>query len=408
MTRQGNRQGGNGRVRAPVRVLIAEDDPAFRSALGEVVADDPSMRLVGSAVDAAEAVVMAERELPDVALLDVRMPTGGGVRATERIRALSPRTRVIALTAHTEPSLALEMVRAGAVGYVVKGAPLREIQDAVHGSMRGEASLAGSVAHDVVSELADRLERQRRHEDEFARLERRIRGALDRGHPIAVFQPIVCLEDGGVVGVEALARFDSALTESPLAWFQDAEAVDMRVELELAAMRAAAQAAHQLDEGVWLSLNVSPRTALGADRLLEVLSPVASDRLVVEITEQAPVEDYDELNEALGQLRATGVRIAVDDAGAGYSSLRHILRLEPDLIKLDKSLVRGIHHDRARRALATALISFATEIGAMMVAEGIETAEELEALRDLGVTFGQGYHLSRPHRPPVEQLVAVA
>jgi EAL domain-containing protein (putative c-di-GMP-specific phosphodiesterase class I) len=128
----------------------------------------------------------------------------------------------------------------------------------------------------------------------------------------------------------------------------------------------------------------------------------------VEITEQAQVEDYDELNVALGHLREVGVRIAVDDAGAGYASLRHILRLEPDVIKLDKSLVRNVHRDRPRRALATALISFAAEIGATIVAEGIESAEELDALRDLGVTFGQGYHLARPHRPPVAPLVAVA
>jgi len=159
---------------------------------------------------------------------------------------------------------------------------------------------------------------------------------------------------------------------------------------------------------VWVSLNASPATALQSERLLDALSPVACDRLVVEITEQAQVEDYDELNVSLARLRETGVRIAVDDAGAGYASLRHILRLEPDIIKLDKSLVRHVHRDRARRALATALISFATEIGATIVAEGIESADELHALRALGVTFGQGYHLARPHRPPVEPLVAVA
>jgi len=393
---------------APVRVLVAEDDDGFRSALGDVVAADPAMQLVASAADAVEAVALAVRERPDVALIDVRMPEGGGVVATEGIRAASPDTLVIALTAHTDPSVVLEMLRAGAVGYVIKGAPMNDVLEAVRGCMRGEASIAGPVALDVVSELAGRLERQRRYELEFDRREERIRTALDDGHPTAVFQPVVRLLDGEVVGVEALARFDTGLTESPLSWFEEAESVDLRVELELAAVRAALAAANELADELWVSLNVSPRTALSTERLLHALSPIRLDRLVVEITEQAEVEDYDELNVALRRLRGEGVRIAVDDAGAGYASLRHILRLEPDMIKLDKSLVRDVHRDRARRALATALITFAAEIGATIIAEGIETAAELDALRRLGVTFGQGYHLARPHRPPVAPLVAVA
>jgi EAL domain-containing protein (putative c-di-GMP-specific phosphodiesterase class I)/ActR/RegA family two-component response regulator len=405
---QGIRQGTNGRSVAPVRVLVAEDDDGFRSALGDVVAADPAMQLVASAADAVEAVALAVRERPDVALIDVRMPEGGGVVATEGIRAASPDTLVIALTAHTDPSVVLEMLRAGAVGYVIKGAPMNDVLEAVRGCMRGEASIAGPVALDVVSELAGRLERQRRYELEFDRREERIRTALDDGHPTAVFQPVVRLLDGEVVGVEALARFDTGLTESPLSWFEEAESVDLRVELELAAVRAALAAANELADELWVSLNVSPRTALSTERLLHALSPIRLDRLVVEITEQAEVEDYDELNVALRRLRGEGVRIAVDDAGAGYASLRHILRLEPDMIKLDKSLVRDVHRDRARRALATALITFAAEIGATIIAEGIETAAELDALRRLGVTFGQGYHLARPHRPPVAPLVAVA
>jgi EAL domain-containing protein (putative c-di-GMP-specific phosphodiesterase class I)/DNA-binding response OmpR family regulator len=389
-------------------VLVAEDDPSFRAALGEVVSGDPELRLVASAADAAEAIVLAERERPDVALIDVRMPAGGGVRATEVIRAHNADTQVIALTAHTDPSVVMEMLRAGAVGYVVKGAPMRDILAAIHGCMRGEATLPGAVARNVVTELAGRLERQRLFEAEFDRREERIRTALNGGRPIAVFQPVVRLEDGGVVGVEALARFDTGLIESPLAWFEEADTVDLRVELELASVRAAMQAAAELDDDLWVSVNLSPRTALATDRLLDALGIVRLDRIVVEITEQAEVEDYDELNGVLRSLREAGVRIAVDDAGAGYASLRHILRLEPDMIKLDKSLVRGIHGDRARRALASALISFAAEIGATIVAEGIETAAELASLRHLGVTYGQGYHLARPHRPPVAPLVAVA
>jgi EAL domain-containing protein (putative c-di-GMP-specific phosphodiesterase class I)/FixJ family two-component response regulator len=391
-----------------VRVLIAEDDADFRAALSDVIASDAELSLVGEAEDAEAAVALAMRTRPDVALVDVRMPRGGGVRATEGIRVCCPETRVIALSAHTDRSVVLEMVRAGAAGYVVKGASMTEILDSVHRSLRGEVSLDGEVARDVVAELAARLERQRQFETEFDRREERVRAALSDGRLYSVFQPIARMQDGEVVGVEALARFDVEQGESPLPWFEAAESVAMRTELELAAVRAAVVGAEDIADDVWVAINVSPATALATDKLLAELGRAGPRQLVVELTEQAEVDDYDGLNLALERLREAGVRVAVDDAGAGYASLRHILRLAPDFIKLDGTLVRGIHTDRALRALAAALISFAVEIEATMIAEGIESRRDLEALRELGVELGQGFHLARPHRPPLEPLVAVA
>lgn len=117
---------------------------------------------------------------------------------------------------------------------------------------------------------------------------------------------------------------------------------------------------------------------------------------MLEITEHAHVEDYNCLLQAIEPLRARGVRLAVDDAGAGYSSLQHILQLQPDLIKLDIGLTRSIDLDPARRALASALVSFARETGSHIIAEGVETASELAALRSIGVDKAQGYFLGRP------------
>lgn len=119
-------------------------------------------------------------------------------------------------------------------------------------------------------------------------------------------------------------------------------------------------------------------------------------RITLEITEHAIIEDYTALTNALAPLRQQGMRLAVDDAGAGYSSMKHILQLQPDLIKLDMSLTRGIHQDRNRRALAKGLVGFAHEIGSQVVAEGVETAEELATLRDLQVDYAQGYLLGKP------------
>jgi len=144
-----------------------------------------------------------------------------------------------------------------------------------------------------------------------------------------------------------------------------------------------------------LWLNLSPGTVVSPG-LHRELGDVAVDRLVLEITEHARVEDYDALDAALAPLRARGLRLAVDDAGAGFASLRHILRLAPDVIKVDMTVTRGIDTDRARRALTSALVAFGSETGAEIVAEGIETQAELEALRGLGIRYGQGYLLGRP------------
>jgi EAL domain-containing protein (putative c-di-GMP-specific phosphodiesterase class I) len=125
-------------------------------------------------------------------------------------------------------------------------------------------------------------------------------------------------------------------------------------------------------------------------------------RVVLELTEHDAVTEYDELGTALDRLRDLGIRVAIDDAGSGYSSLQHILRLRPDIIKLDIALTRGIDADPARRALAEALVSFGREIGALITAEGIETAEQLDTLRRIGARYGQGYHLARPAALPLD------
>jgi EAL domain-containing protein (putative c-di-GMP-specific phosphodiesterase class I) len=141
-------------------------------------------------------------------------------------------------------------------------------------------------------------------------------------------------------------------------------------------------------------VNCSQRVAC-SDDLAKILAPVA-DRLVIEITEHEQVDDYDDLVLALAELRSNGIRIAIDDAGAGYASLRHTLLLAPDIVKIDIALTRRIDIDRGRRALASALVAFADEMDMTIVAEGIETEAELKTLLELGVRFGQGYFLAEP------------
>jgi EAL domain-containing protein (putative c-di-GMP-specific phosphodiesterase class I) len=223
----------------------------------------------------------------------------------------------------------------------------------------------------------------------------RILNVLERGLIKMVFQPIADLADGRVAGVEALARFAVEPSRTPDVWFEEAEVVHLREELELAAVRLALAHPELLPGGTYLSINLSPETVTSA-RFAELLPDVPAESVVLEVTEHARVEDYGALGDALKDFRARGGRLAVDDAGAGFASLKHILRLAPEVVKLDREVAQGIDADRPRRALAAALISFAFDIGADVVAEGIETQAEVDALRDLGVSYGQGYYLARP------------
>ena len=210
-----------------------------------------------------------------------------------------------------------------------------------------------------------------------------------------LYQPIVALKCGATVGYEALARFHATPPRPPDVWFAEADSVGLGSALELAAIECALQALPRLGAGQYLSLNASPATLLCAE-LASLCARAPGERVVLEITEHRPVEDYGALAPALARLRSSGVRLAIDDAGAGFASLRHILQLKPDFIKLDHSLTRGIDQAPDRASLVAALLNFSSGSGAALVAEGIETAEELATLQRLGVAFGQGFHLGRP------------
>lgn len=246
------------------------------------------------------------------------------------------------------------------------------------------------------AELADKqIERQYHSRHLRQEMRDRIHALLANDSLAAVYQPIYDTAADRVVGFEALSRFPCGAGRTPEDWFDEAAQVGLGVALEVAACRKLLAGRASLPPEVYLSLNVSPAT-ITSGALARILEGQPLERLVLEITEHTFVREYLDLGSALRPLRARGLRIAVDDAGAGYASFRHILKLAPDVIKLDTSLVRGIDGDRAQRALAAAMIQFAAETGSSIVAEGVETRAELDALRALGATTIQGYLPGRP------------
>lgn len=220
----------------------------------------------------------------------------------------------------------------------------------------------------------------------------------------AVFQPIVHLASRATVAYEGLTRFPTAPELTPLQWFGAARRVGRGIDLEHAALRSILCAAGRIPGDCPLAVNLSP-TAVREPAIQQTLT--AADRsLIVEITEHEPFPDG--LADELAGLRGCGVYLAVDDAGAGYASFSQLLRLRPDIIKIDGELITGVDNDPAKRALTTALNTLAAELNAKTVAESVETSEQLDALVRLGVEYGQGYYLGRPQRNGLPAAVATA
>ena len=220
-----------------------------------------------------------------------------------------------------------------------------------------------------------------------------------------VFQPITELETGKVIAFEALSRFPGDPAYTPDRWFDDAWSVGLGTELELLAVRMIVDALPEIPPEVGLSLNASPPT-IAAGSFMQHLG-CQPHRITVELTEHLDIDDVTGLRTALAPLAGAGGKTAIDDFGAGYANLQHIIRVNPDWIKLDISLTERIHENSVTHALAASLVGFAADINAGVIAEGIETEEELDALQEIGVRYGQGFHLGMP-LPLDEALEAVA
>jgi EAL domain-containing protein (putative c-di-GMP-specific phosphodiesterase class I) len=353
-----------------------------------VVAVDASDRVVTLAGSGtSEATVGVNQPLPDrlASLLRTRIGAGPWVGPWDLTLGPIPGRRGIA----PEPS-ALAVIAIGGgprpVGGLIVGTAraggIRSLAARLP-ALESFAALAGSLLS------ADLIGRQER-----AALEGQLTTVLAERAFAPVFQPIIALDTGLTVGYEALTRFDDGVR--PDRRFADAAAVGRGPELELACLTAAIEAADALPAGPWLSLNVSPELVRGVGRLRRTLAR-APRRVVLEVTSHAAIDDQRAFRKAFAGL-GRGHRLAVDDAGGGAASLRQIVGLRPDFVKIDMGLVHAIERDQARQALVAGLVYLAGRNRFTLIAEGIETDAEHEMLRALDVGLGQGFLLGRPAR----------
>lgn len=391
-------------VAAASTVVVVDDNPANVELLVRLLAT-ADITHVKAFTDPRAAIDCCAEAHPDLIVLDLHMPELDGFDVMEQLALIVDEHEflpILVITADADTDIKQRALAAGAKDFLTKPFDRTEVLLRVTNLLETR-SLYGRLEQHVIELEADLDERKladRKAAEEHDRQHRRIDDALGSGALSMMFQPIADLFTGDIVGVEALARFATEPYRPPNEWFADADTIGRGAELELAAVAAALDNLEQLPAHAFLAVNVSPAVVITPE-FAALLADHPGERLVVELTEHTQVHDYDRLLDALDMLRRREIRIAVDDTGAGYASFQHLLRLRPDILKLDTTLTRGIDADPVRRSLAAALATFANEIQAVTIAEGIEIPGELATLQHIGIPWGQGYHLARPSRLPL-------
>ncbi len=227
-----------------------------------------------------------------------------------------------------------------------------------------------------------------------------LRGEIE---PSFHYQPIVDLRRGVVAGYEALARFPASMGHTPGACFAAAAAAGKRYALDATLIRSALRSSALLPPDTFLTVNISPAVLLSHhwDGVLD--SNPSLTNVVIEVTEEESITDYPSIRTRLDKVRSLGGCIAVDDAGAGFASLQHIIEMKPAFIKLDRALIKDCHSERAKSVLIEMIGRAGSRLDAWIIAEGIETQHELEELVQLGAPLGQGFYLGRP-QPTMQPL----
>jgi EAL domain-containing protein (putative c-di-GMP-specific phosphodiesterase class I)/ActR/RegA family two-component response regulator len=389
---------------AEARLLVVDDEEPNLVLLRHMLAR-AGYRHIETIADSSTVMARVVSEHPDLVLLDLHMPEPDGFTLLREIAAVVPHDDilpVLVLTADITIDSRELALGHGALDLLTKPFYYPELLLRVHNLLSVRAIHTRVRRHDaeVTSALAAHTRAAAIDADRRRAISARVDDVVSGTGLTIVFQPVIDLVDGAVVGAEALSRFTTAGSSTPDVWFLEADEIGRRVEAEVVAVRRAVERLDELPSDAFLSINACAET-IGTGAMAAALTGVSGFRIVVELTEHESIDDYPALLAGIDELRERGVRLAVDDTGSGFSGLKHILRLSPDIIKLDRSLVAGVDADPSRRSLMAAMVHFANETGTMLVGEGIETEGELAVLRSLGLGHGQGYLLARPGSLPL-------
>jgi DNA-binding NarL/FixJ family response regulator len=375
---------------APIRVVVADDEETVVDVLRTLIGSDPSLHFVGAAYNAEDAIEMAMRERPDVVLLDVRMPGGGGMRAAREISRRCAPTKVVALSAHEDSDTVISMISAGASAYVPKGDSTDKILRTIHRTI--DANYASTEQPPQLTLISPLLPRRTQQSTAVAK-------AILDGAITVEFEPIEDLATGRVVGFDARPRVATLPHRSYDTWLADAEAADLLLDLEMAAFRASLLGLAAIPDDLFLEFEVTPTTLTEARFRRAIRRPIGS-RIVLGLSPLAPV-DASVLGAAgpsgiLATLRGRGVRVAAREVGPGFAGLRHLSLLSPELARLDETLVRSLGQSFSTHSIVAALVACASDVGARLLAPGVVSEEQLHELRNLGVDLVQGPIIGEP------------
>jgi EAL domain-containing protein (putative c-di-GMP-specific phosphodiesterase class I) len=372
-------------IAAARRILVVDDDPAVRFTFAAILQE--SGYAVETADDGKQAAARLSESSFDVVVSDIRMPDMDGIQLLSAVRARDLDLPVILVTGGPGLDSAIKAVEHGAFRYLLKPVDSATLLSSVETAAR-----LNRVARWKREALAH-VGIEGREIGDAASLELAFGGALDSLWLAG--QPIVRARDGSLYGIEALARTDQPQLRSPVALFDAAERLKGLHRIGAAIRALAAEA--PLPDGALLFVNMHAAELLD-ERVFDRSAPLSgrAGRVVIELTERASLDRVPDLRGRVKALRDLGYRLALDDLGAGYAGLTSFASLEPDVVKLDMSLVRGIESDPVRRRLVGSLVGLCRDLRTLVVAEGIETEAERHVIEDLGCDLLQGYLIGRP------------
>lgn len=368
-------------------VLVVDNTPADVTLIKQLLVRH-GLERVYAETDARKVTRLLSTRKPDLVVTGLRMSyvDGFGVLAQVRRHAAGDYLPVMVLTGDISAESRNRALVEGAQDFLTKPVDSSEVVLRIANLLQ---------TRQLYATLRYLTAVQTRPGGEHAEVLSRIETVLRDRTLSHVFQPIQDLETGAIVGHEALSRFPDLGFGGPDRWFADAFTVDRGVDLEWLAACSALRYFDTAPRDLLLTVNMSPATVMHLAE--KELCPVELwPRIIIELSEQVPVEDYPALERALAPLRSYGARLSVRDLGSGYAGFRHLIRLLPDYIKLDIALTSGIHRNHEKQALTRALAAFAYEVGAQVVAEGIEDPGELATLKKIGVPWGQGHLIGHP------------